>query len=400
MKLYAQHGAQAGEKINAGCEAGVLDGVIFGAKEISPEKLRTDLNQLVANWPNVDRLFDPHYFATLIAAQPGARLGYLTGEKNHGYFRAHMRRDLEQADPVRSDIRACLQFQVSLPVTALISPNIVVRRTLDSVEGVIAKNFIRNAAGIAAEIAPDREVYATLAISQAALADKGELQAFLQEITELETPPTGFYLLLEKLDANPLPSLTERDCLARWMLVNYTLKVSGFKIINGYTDLLAPYIGATGADAVAAGWFSTLKCFSLRKFEPNDSFATRPVPRYSSVALMKSIRHTELHDVRAHFPEVLNDLPSDGFYSVADGSRPGPTEEAVQNWDAIRQMIAKCGHPEVESALDSCISALDEADELYDSINLIGYSLRERSNNEHIATIRDELEEFAKLAEL
>ena len=400
MKLYAQHGAQAGEKITAGFNAGVLEGVIYGAKEISGDKLRTDLDQIAATWPNADRLLDPHYYATLIAAQPGARLGYLTGDKAHGYFRAHMRRDLEQTDPVQADIRACLRFQASLPLTAFIAPNIVVRRTLDSVEGVIAKNFIRNTAAVAAEIAPDREVYATLAISQAALADKGELQAFLQEITELDTPPTGFYLLLEKLDANPLPSLTERDCLARWMLVNYTLKVSGFKIINGYTDLLAPYIGATGADAVAAGWFSTLKCFSLRKFEPNDSFATRPVPRYSSVALLKSIRHTELHDIRAHFPAVLNGLPSDSDYPLSEGSRPGLTEEAVQNWAAVRQMIAKCRRPDVSAALDECFSALDDAEGLYDSINLIGYSLRERSNNEHIATIREELQEFANLAEL
>lgn len=400
MKLYAQHGAQAGEKITAGFNAGVLDGVIYGAKEISGEKLRTDLNQIAGSWPNADRLVDPHYYATLIAAQPGARLGYLIGEKAHGYFRAHMRRDLEQAGPVQADIRACFQFQASLPITALITPNIVVRRTLDSVEGVIAKNFIRSAAPIAAEIAPGREVYATLAISQAALADKGELQAFLQEITELDNPPTGFYLLLEKLDSNPLPSLTERDCLARWMLINYTLKVSGFKVINGYTDLLAPYIGVTGADAVAAGWFSTLKCFSLRKFEPNDSFATRPVPRYTSVALLKSIRHTELHDIRSHFPSVLNGLPSDSYYPVSDGSRPGLTEEAVQNWAAVRQMIAKCQRSGALEALGVCFSALDEAESLYDSINLIGYSLRERSNNEHIATIRDELQEFTNLAEL
>lgn len=400
MKLYAQHGAQAGEKITAGFSAGVLDGVIYGAKEISGDKLRSDLDYIAENWPSATRLLDPHYFATLIAAQPGARLGYLTGDKSHGYFRAHMRRDLEQADPVRTDIRACLEFQASLPLTALIAPNIVVRRTLDSVEGVIAKNFIRNAAEIAAEVAPDREVYATLAISQAALADKGELQAFLQEITELDNPPTGFYLLLEKLDANPLPSLTERDCLARWMLVNYTLKVSGFKIINGYTDLLAPYVGATGADAVAAGWFSTLKSFSLRKFEPNDSFATRPVPRYSSVALLKSIRHTELHDIRSHFAQVLNGLPSDSCYPFADGSRPDLTAEAIQNWDAIRAMIVKCEGPNISAALDACSSALDEAEALYDSINLIGYSLRERSNNEHIATIREELNEFSNLAEL
>ena len=400
MDLYAQHGAQCGEKITAGLAAGVLNGVIFGAKEISGEKLRTDLSQIATTWPAAARLFDPHFYATLIAAQPGARLGYLIGEKGHGYFQAHLRRDLEEVGPLQADIRACLRFQAALPLTALISPNIVIRRSFDSVEGVVAKNFIRNAKAIGNEVSPGRKVYATLAISQAALADKTELQTFLQEITETENPPDGFYLLLEKLDSNPIPSLTEPDCLSRWMLINYSLKISGFEVINGYTDLLSPYIAATGADAVASGWFSTLKSFSLRKFEPADSFPARPVPRYSSVSLLKSIRHTELHDIRSSFPEILNGLPSDAFYPVTDGSRPDVKNEAVQNWDAIKAMIAKVSKPTVPASVAACSAALDDAGELYGSVSLIGYSLRERSNGEHISAIRDELSEFSSLAEL
>lgn len=400
MKLYAQHGAQAGDKIRAGLDAGVLDGVIFGAKDISSEKLGEEISHIARGWPKVDRLLDPQFYATLIAAQPGVGLGYLSGEKAHGYFRAHMRRDLEQARVVRQDIEASLRFQASLPVSALISPNIVVRRSLDSVEGVIAKTFIRNAAEIATKVDPQRPHFATLAISQAVLDEKAELTEFLQEITELDSPPAGFYLLLEKLDSNPRPSLAEPNSLSRWMFINHSLKVSGFKIINGYTDLLAPYVAATGADAVAAGWFNTLKCFSLKKFEPNNSKAKRPVLRYTSVGLLKSIRHTELHDLRDDFPSLLNGLPSDSYYPEEEGSEPGLTEEAVQNWDAIRTMIEKCRRPGVSESLNACSAALDEANQLYQEIDGSGYSLRERSSNEHIATIRDELSEFANLAEI
>lgn len=400
MKLYAQHGAQTGEKITAGLSAGVLDGVIYGAKEVSLEKLTTDLAEIETRWPESDRLLDPHYFATLMAAQPGARLGYLIGDKGHGYFRARMRRDLEQIAPVLEDVQRCLEFQASLPLTAFIAPNIVVRRTLDSVEGVIAKNFIRNASAIAQQIDSARELYVTLAISHASLADRSELEAFLQEITELDNPPTGFYVLLEKLDTNPTPSITERDCLSRWMLVNHSLKVSGFKVINGYTDLLAPYVAATGADAVASGWFSTLKSFSLNKFAPSDGFANRPVPRYTSVNLLKSIRHTELDALRRAFPALMNRLPSDDAYDLGEGSLPDGKSEAVQNWDAIKAMSAKCQRASVGSSLDACFAALDEAESLYAAIKQFGYPLRERSNNEHINAIREELNEFVNLAEL
>lgn len=402
MKLYAQHGAQAGDKISAGLAHGLIEGVIYGAKDISPDRLREDLDSLAANHPKSARLLDTHYVAALVASEPGARLGYLIGDKGHRYFQPRLRRDLERLPKVEEDLRACLKYQSALPLTALIAPNIVVRRSLDSAEAVIAKSFIRQTAAIAREVAPNRPVYATLAISQNALGDRAELSAFLQEITELEDPPVGFYLLLEKAEAMPPSYLVETGVLARWMLVAHTLKVSGFQVIHGYCDMIAPYLATTGADVGACGWFSTLKNFSLGKFAPSKSFAVRPVPRYTSVGLLKSIRHTELHAMRDEVPGVLNGLPSDALYPEGEGSTPGVTyAEAVQNWEAIGAMIAECRRPSIGASLTACEKAIDRAENLYAQIAMaLPLRLDERSNSDHIPAIRAELQEFAKLAEL
>jgi hypothetical protein len=402
MKLFAQHGAQAGDKISAGLEHGVIEGVIYGAKDITPERLRTDLDWLAAEYPRTTRLLDTHYAAALVASEPGARLGYLIGEKGHGYFQPRLRRDLERLPNVEADLRACLGYQASLPLTALIAPNIVVRRSLDSAESVIAKSFIRQTAAIAREVAPDRAVFATLAISQNALGDRAELSAFLQEITELEDPPVGFYLLLDKAEAMAPSCLVEAGVLARWLLVAHTLKVSGFRVIHGYCDMIAPYLAATGADAGACGWFSTLKTFSLGKFAPSKGFAARPIPRYASIGLLKSIRHTELHALRNEVPGVLNGMPSDALYPEDEGSTPSVAyAEAVQNWAAIGAMIAECRRPSIGASLDACVKALDRADNLYAQIAMaLPLRLDERSNADHVPAIRAELQEFAKLAEL
>lgn len=401
MNLYAQHGAQAGEKINAGLAAGVIGGVIYGAKDIAAERLRDDLDRVAEAHPAAARMLDPHYAATLVASEPGARLGYLIGDRGHGYFRPRLRRDLERPVNVEEDLRACLSYQAALPLTALIAPNIVIRRSLDSAEAVIAKSFIRQTAEIAREVAPDRMVFASLAISQTALGDRAELSSFLQEITELEDPPVGFYLLLEKPDAMPPSSLVESGVLARWMLVAHTLKVSGFQIIHGYCDMIAPYLAATGADIGACGWFSTLKNYSLGKFAPSKGFAVRPVSRYTSVGLLKSIRHTELHALRDLVPGVLNDLQSDASYPEDEGSTPDVTGEAVQNWEAIGAMITRCQRPTVGDSLSACSRALDRAESLYAGIAIsVPLRLDERSNSDHIAAIRVELQEFARLAEL
>ena len=400
MKLLAQHGFGMSDKIDRGLEEGLLEGVIFGAKDISPAKLSSALERISDDYPESVRLLDPQYYASLIAAKPGARLGCLVGEDSHPYFEARRRRDLERDEQVEEDIENVLDYQIGLPVSALIAPNIVIRRSFDSIEGTISKTFLRCSADRTDPI-DGRPVYATLAVSSAALGDKVEMQDFLQEITELENPPAGFYLLLENPDSMIGSSLTDRDVLSRWMLMTHTLKLNGFHVINGYTDALSLYFAAAGSDAAATGWYNTQKYFSLKKFEPVSDFARRPVSRYLSAALLKSIRSTELNDLRNRFPEVLNGLSFDDCYDPDEGSAPdSPTNEALQNWQGIKAMNMHAVEGDVEASLANCRGALDEAGEIYGRIQEYGLTMRDRSSAAHIEAIREELDSFEELAEL
>ncbi len=400
MQLLAQHGYGNGDKIERGLEEGILDGVIFGAKDISPDKLVSTLQRLENAHPESLRILDPQFYATMIAAQPGARLRSLAGEGSHPYFEARRRRDLEQNEQVVEDIIKVLNYQLALPVSALIAPNIVIRRSFDSIEGTIAKTFLRCSADTV-DIDDGRPVYATIAVSATALNDKIEMQNFLQEITELENPPDGFYLLLENPDSSINSPLTEPDALSRWMLMTHTLKINGFRVINGYTDALSPYFAAAGSDAVATGWYNTQKVFTLKKFEPVSDFARRPIQRYMSAALLKSIRYTELHDLRGRFPEVMNGLSFDDCYLPGEGSAPdSPTNEALQNWQGIKAMNMHAVEGDVYTSLENCRGALDEAEEIYGRIQEYGLTMRDRSSAAHIEAIREELDAFEDLAEL
>jgi len=399
MKLYAQHGFQPGKRISQALADELIDGVIYSAKDTAPAEL---VSTLLQQPKGSDRYFDPQYYACLLASQPGARLGWLWGEEGYPYFRPRRRPELEREANVRKDLQACLEFQAELPVTAFIAPNLVIRRTLDSIEASISKEFIRNATSIASQVDKRKPIFATLAISADALGDRVELQNFLQEITELENPPQGFYLLIERPDQSISPSLVEQDVLSRWMLINHTLRINGFKTINGYSDLLAPYLGASGGFASACGWWNTLKAFSLKKFEPApDQFMRKPIARYTSVTLLKSLRCTELHDLRDDFPDVFNGLPSDRYYDPDEGSEPNePWHEAMQNWDALRTMMTRHSGKSVRASVDACREALDGATDLYGRIADVGYTLRERSSNAHIDAIRYELDAFCELAEV
>jgi hypothetical protein len=399
MKLYAQHGAHAGEKIQLGLEHAILDGVIFGAKDIRPQTLVDKLSQLSGEFPEADLMLDPQYYATLLAGQPGVRLGYLVGDPSYAYFSARRRQDLERESRVQRDLRSVLEYQAGLPVTAAIAPNIVIRRSFDSIEGTIAKRFLGNAAEVWRSVGDDRPVYATVAISNTALNNFDELQVFLQEITELEDPPDGLYLLLEKGDSDTSAYLTEPDVLSRWMFLNYSLRINGLEAINGYTDALIPYIAASGASSFATGWYNTQKNFSLKKFEPTSGFARRPVSRYMSRPLLKSIRANELDDLREMF-EIMNELPCDDLYDQDDGSSTDSNGEALQNWEALRSMSELSDPEDTPGSLASCREALDTAEALYVAIQNYGYTLRDRSSRVHLDLLREELDAFEELAEI
>src|SRR3990172_12634757 len=100
---------------------------------------------------------------------------------------------------------------MGLPVTAVISPNILISRSFDYVEAVIAKNFIRQAKKVYDPFRDKRPVFATLAISREALLDFTELESFLNDITLLSSPPDGFYLIVGSRGAETRKDLYNSD---------------------------------------------------------------------------------------------------------------------------------------------------------------------------------------------
>ena len=143
-------------------------------RDIAVSQLREHIARVRDLNSEADRFFDPQYYAAFNVTDPEARLGRLTTcEEYEAYFRRRRRRELERdTTNIATDIRDCLTFQNELDVTGLISPNILISRSFDSIEGAIAKNFIRLAGEMCAGLNSDRPLYATLAVSREALMDR------------------------------------------------------------------------------------------------------------------------------------------------------------------------------------------------------------------------------------
>lgn len=396
MKLFAQHGFGDGEKVRRGMEEGLVEGVIFSAKDISRDKLGERLAEIAGSWPDKGRLFDPQYYVTTIATNPNIRLGNLGGDNGYPYFAARRRGQLESTASVLDDTRSVLRFQSSLPVTDLIAPNIFISRSFDSIEAAISKNFIRHARRAFDELGDDRRVFATLALSREALLDRTELQSFLNDITISDSPPDGFYILVGANATDARLDIYNADVIAGWLLLVHALKLNGFEIVTGYSDLVSPFLGAVGADVGGTGWFSTLRTFSIERFIREARGGRQPIARYLSMPLLNRISIFELDALRAMVPEIVNGLPHD----FEMGSDPDRTTEVLQSWESLARLLASITSGNLNSNLTACDAALNQAEELYTQLEATEYLLERRSNSSHIEPLREGLRLFRRVAEL
>lgn len=393
MKLYAQHGYGEGDKINEGLQKKVISGAVYGAKDITPDRLNKRLSDIAEIAPTASRIFDPQYYVSLIGSDPNIRLGKL---EEYSYFTIKRRGQLESNELIAHEIRKVLEFQMKLPVTATISPNILISRSFDSVEAVIAKNFIRSAKKVYEQFGDKRSLFATLAISREALIDFTELEAFLNDITLLDSPPDGFYLIVGARSVEARTDLYNADVIAAWMLLNYSLKINGFQIINGYSDLISPFLGAVGGDIGCTGWWSNLRAFSMDRFAPETTGGRQPVQRYLSTKLLNRIIFYELEALRRIVPTVVNDLPMDKEY---DGE-PERSVEVFQSWEALSNLMnVLAGSGDLVKNLGKCTDAIKVAAELYTLIQS-QYRLDAKSDDKHIEPLQEGINLFKKRAEI
>jgi hypothetical protein len=396
MKLFAQHGAQCGQKIDEGIRRKLLDGVIYSPRDISQTNLQAELTKLKV--AKLEHMFDPQFYACVAAAGAESRIGFLGEDDYAAYFSAKTRRELERESTVRDIIARSLGFQATLDVSAYISPNIMIPRSLNSIEAVIAKNFIRNAMAEHKKLKLKRRLLVTLAIARDALIDKQELADFLNEITVLDDPPAGFYLLVGATSSEVRAEICHADTLSAWMLLNQALKVNGFETVNGYSDMFTPLLGAAGADAGCTGWFSNLRTFSLGRFSPAGG-GRLPIPRYFSKRLINRVMFSELDSLRERFPQVLNGNKTDALYP-RQGSEPQRNQEVLQSWETIRVLNGELVKDNARDSLLAWSKALDGAAELYAAISRARYALDTKSGDDHLEPIAVAIQLFAAAAEI
>jgi hypothetical protein len=184
------------------------------------------------------------------------------------------------------------------------------------------------------------------------------------------------------------------------MYINHVLNLNGYRTINGYSDLLTPFLGAVGADAGTTGWWSNLRTFSMDRFAPPMGGGRMPVERYLSCGLLNRIAFYELDQVRDVVPGVLNHLATDALYPEGS-SQPPRNQEVIQSWQAIHELNARLTGGTILNALGRCVESLGEATRLYGHVrSALPQSLDPKSSDQHLEPLAEGIRLFAALAEI
>ena len=398
MKIFAQTGLQSGDKVISGLNSEVLDGVIFTARNANPQKAGEQIAKARSMDDQAEVLLDPEFYATRLIGTPNSQLGSL---EEWDYFISYRRRDLVRTQVVENVLQSVRDAVSGLDVTAHIAPNIYISQSFDSMEAGIALNFIERTKAVFE--AKDKPVYATLALDRRALLSPGDFKPFINDLTGLENPPDGFYLLIgggpisERSDVAQ-SELMDANVIAGWMMLNHALSQNGLRVVNGFADLLSPFLAVAGSHASATGWWSTLRTFTMGRYVRSDRAGGQlPIIRYVSKLLMNRIKIDERYAYAQALPAIVNNLPLDSDY---DNGTPSRTVEAMQTWEALASLNRDVVKGDINSSLVSLKRGIKRAKDGYDQLRVENITEGYEAAAEYLDQLDGGIEAFKKLAEL
>ena len=344
------------------------------------------------DFPEAEIMIDPQFYVSLYSSSPDINIGKIY---DWDYFKTFRKGQLELADTIDRILDEYLQEVIDLEVTGIVSPNIYISQSFDSREAVIAKNFIRQAKQRYAKFKDERPLYTSLIVSREALQDRREFEEFINDITMLDNPPDGFYLIVASRSTEAFSDIYHTDVIANWMILNLSISVNGFQIVNGYSDLLTPFLGVAGGTAGATGWFSNLRMFSMERFYPAPG-GRLPIIRYLSKSLLNRVTYSEKDAISRFVPEIINELPHDEDYDP----EPERSEEVLQTWEAISSLNEELIDDDIGEGVNNCRRIVRNAAKVYSEIASSGIVLDKKSRDEHIEPLLEGLRQFKERAEL
>ena len=357
MSIFAQHGWGKTDKIERGLTDGSLNGIIMSPRDEAPANLSAFLSSIQNTYPSTERLVDPQLY---VGAVWPVRDGKLP---DYPHYQQHLTPSSFSPSGIQQFVNATLAWQDSLDVTAIVSPTVIV----DDLRSQWAQIALMFAQETITQYRGTRPLIISLVINEDALRQRVPVDDWLNDLTQLNVD--GFYLVVKRT-ADTYRQHYDAGILAPLLGVCYSLaELNDYRLYMGYTDMVTAVFHAVGVTATSAGWFTGLRQFTLRRFQPV-SGGRRPRSRYSSHPLLNTIYVSELDSIYygARVTDVLSGTPYDGRFNGATNPEnvAWPDDDAaLHHWHVLHGIAQSATGNTVSDRLDSVRDATAVARAMY-----------------------------------
>ena len=314
MSLYIQHGHGKSDKIDLAIEDESANGVIFAARNEKIEKLDGYLAKLNETDGDLELLFDPQFFVSVLTPANDRYLG------DYPYYSpSRAARDFIGSRKVAAYAKEVIDFQAERVFTRVVSPTVLVRSFSDQWSQIslqLADASIEYHDGLTGK-AP---LLVKVLLSESALDNRDELDSFLDVLTSWDVQ--GYHLVIARDDPT-YDQTMDPDRFAHLLYMIYVLADrNDFEVVCGYCDFIGIACLAAGASAFANGWYQSLRQFHVKSFLKRKPGGSRALLRYSSGPLLTSLRLSELESIHdaGQLGSVLSGVPLDQV--ISDASSP------------------------------------------------------------------------------
>ena len=382
MALYAQHGHGKSDKIDKALADDDLQGVIFGARNETPERLAPYITKLREDHADCTLLLDPQFYVSTMTPPNDRFL------PEYPYYEAgRTATDFTRARRLAEYAKSTLDFQLGLGLDSLISPSICFDSFSDRWHQV-ALNLADASLEYYDSLHDAPPLLLSFVFSEQALSSLEDVQRFLDTVTQDDWGMEGFYLIVSR-DESAYNQQFDAQRLSHLLYLVHVLgEINGLRVVCGYSDFVGVLLRAVGAEAFATGWSQSLRQFHRKNFLRRPAGGQQPRARYSSGPLFNSVLLGELQDIHdgGHLDDVLSGVPLDHVITdaaspqAADWTRPISQRHHWQALQRLNQMVTG----DVRADLRTISQRIRNARGLYTMLEAAGVPFDRYTGKDHL----------------
>ena len=390
MSLLVLHGWAKTDKIERALRDGAAAGAVLSPRYESPENLADYVQRLRDEFEEATILVDPQFYYAAITPVKAGRL------PDYAYFHP----DLTQRDfapsKVRSYVRDTLDFANAMPVSALVSPTVLIEDFNDR-WGQIAITLAQETVDRAGSLRNAPPVLLAFVIGESALRSRTSLEGFLDEISLFEVE--GFFISVNRTAGTYQAQINE-TVLENLMYLSHTLGVvNNYQVIFNYMDLVGVALHAAGATAQACGWFNTMRQLSPTTYSVTRGGGRRPAARYTSLALLNSVPIAPVLDEiyqRGRIDEVIVGTQYDAALLKNPGNQPWPEDvSSLHHWTTLTLALKEFLRGRTpQTRIDRLLRGIADAKTLYQSLVEDGIPFPAATGPGHLSQWERAIENF------